>query len=186
VEAARVTWPPPRPEEADVPQRPWDPGQPRARGLVGEYDRLVYVVVDEIVEGWVGLSVSLWPHADPEGRLRFVDPRDPVDVGTSCDALVRFLETGEHHDPEARGVRIGDTFTARVKRGTAAKLLDVLRDRAGHGEARIDDLGEFLERPVDLSDQGRQLAKLASFGAMLSTLPSHLEERWQLKKEEEE
>jgi hypothetical protein len=56
----------------------------------------------------------------------------------------------------------------------AAKLLEVLRDRAGSGEARVPDLGEFLRDPVDLSDKGRLLAKLASFGAMASTVPEGL------------
>lgn len=178
-----MTWPPPRPEEPEVPHRPWDPRHRRAPGLVKEYDRLVYVVIDEIVEKWVGLSVSLWPHADGDGRLRFIDPRGSVEVGTSLAALKKFLETSEHHDPKARKPRVGDTFTARVKKKTAAALLDALRDRAGHGEARIEDLGVLLKSPVDLTEQGRRLAKLASYGAMLSTLPARLEDDWRLTKE---
>jgi hypothetical protein len=142
-----------------------------------EHDRLVYVVVDEMVGGWAGLSASAWPHADPDGRLRFVDPEGAVEVGTSVEALLRFLETGEHFDP-AKEVRIGFTFAARVRRGAAAGLLGKLRDRAGHGEARIDDLGDFLKEPVDLDEEGRLLAKLASFGAMASTVPEDLEQQW--------
>jgi hypothetical protein len=166
-----LTWPPPPPEEPDVPHRPWNPRHRRAPGLVKEYERLVYIVIDEIVEDWVGLSVSLWPHADDNGRLRFADPRGSVEVGTSRTALRRFLETGEHHDPKAPEPRIGDTFTARVQKRSAEELLELLRRRAGHGEARVKNLGTFLERPVELNDEGRLLAKLASFGAVLSTIP---------------
>jgi hypothetical protein len=185
VEAAAVTWPPPHPEEPEIPQRPWDPGHPAAENLAEEYERLVYVVVDEIIEGWVGLSFAPWPHADPDGRLRFIDPGDPVEIGTPFSTLQRFLESSENHDRLAQGVRIGGTFTARVRKGTAAKLLEDLRDRADRGEARINDLGSLLERPLDLTRQGRQLAKLASFGATLSTLPAEVEERWKLEEEEE-
>ena len=180
-----MTWPPPRPEEPQVPHRPWDPGHPAAENLAEEYEHLVYVVVDEIIEGWVGLSLAAWPHADPEGRLRFIDPGDPVEIGTPLSTLRRFLESSEHRHREARDVRIGSTFTARVSKGTAAELLEDLRDRAGRGEARVDDLGSLLERPLDLTKQGRLLAKLASFGAMLSTLPSEVEDRWRLEEEEE-
>lgn len=177
-----MKWPPPRPKDPEIPHRPWDPRHRQAPNLVKEHARLVYVVIDETLEGWVGLSLSQWPHADSEGRLRFVDPRGAVDVGTSHEALQRFLQS---QDPGAAEARIGSAFAVRVKVGTAAKLLDELRDRAGHGEARIDDLGEFFERPVDITNQGRLLAKLASYGALLSTLPSKLEVEWNLQEEEE-
>jgi hypothetical protein len=94
------------------------------------------------------------------------------------------LNRDKRRDPGAE-VRIGDTFAARVKKGTTSKLIDTLRRRAGHGEARIKDLGKLVERPVDLTDEGRLLAKLASYGAMLSTLPAHLEDEWRLTKEDD-
>jgi hypothetical protein len=106
-----------------------------------------------------------------------VDPEGAVEVGTSYEALLRFLKTGELFDP-ATDVQIGFTFAARVKRGTAASLLDKLRDRAGHGEARVSKLGEFLKDPVDLTEKGRLLAKLASFGAIASTVPDSTHRRW--------
>jgi hypothetical protein len=177
-----VSWPPPRPPRPKVPHRPWDPKHPLERALVTEHERLLYIVIDEVVEGWVGLSVALWPHADPEGRLRFVDAEGPVEVGTSYETVRRFLQS-ENAPPQPP--RIGTTFTARVKAGTAAKLLGEMRKRAGHGEVRVDDLGRFLERPVDLTEQGRLLAKLACYAAMLSTLPLPLEQRWDLVDDEE-
>ncbi|MQA99152.1 MAG: hypothetical protein GEU78_02475 [Actinobacteria bacterium] len=180
-----------------MPERPWDPGHRAEPSLSDEHERLVYVVVDEIVEGWVGLSFAPWPHADEQGRLRFVVAGDPVEVGTSRPGLERFLATGStggdassrrrraDGTPGDEGVevRIGMTFAARVKKGRAARLLDDLRQHAEHGEVRVEDLATILTRPVDLTDQGRLLAKLASYGAMLSTLPADVGERWRLEDE---
>jgi hypothetical protein len=61
--------------------------------------------------------------------------------------------------------------------------MDRLRERAGHGEVRIDDLGALLERPVDLTAQGRLIAKLAYYGAVLSTVPTHVAKRWKMSGE---
>jgi hypothetical protein len=174
-----MTWPPPHPEQPFVPHRPWDPGHPQAKELVNEYDRLVYMVIDEIIENWVGLSVSLWPHADDQGRLRFLDPKGAVDLGTTCEDLRRFLESGDHPTGE---VRIGQSFAARVKGGTAAELVERLRAQSEQGQDTTD-LGELLRRPVDLTKQARMLARLASYGALLSTLPAELEGRWNLQEE---
>jgi hypothetical protein len=175
-----MTWPPPRVAEPEVDPRPWDPRHPRARHLVKEHDRLVYVVVDEIVDGWVGLSVSPWPHADDEGRLRFCDPDGAVDVGTSVQALQVFLKP---EDPESIEPRVGHTYAARAKERAAAALLDDLRRRAGHGEARLAHLDEFIVDPVDLTEHGRRLAKLACYGAMLSAVPSKTAKKWKMDEE---
>ena len=179
--------------------RPWDPSHPLQRSLHRESKRLVYVVVDETFEDSVGLSFAPWPHADDAGRLRFPDDGDPIEVSTSRKSLQRFLatETAEgsaagrsrsgDRARESKGdavdVRIGMTFGARVKQGLATRLLERLRHRAAHGQVRIDDLRTFLNRPVDLTDQGRLLAKLASYGAFSSTLPREVGERWRLTDE---
>jgi hypothetical protein len=185
MEATAVTWPPPRPVEPDVPHRPWDPGHPEAPNLANEYEVLLYVVVDELVDDWVGLSVALWPHADPEGRLRFANSQPGAEVGTSRAELRRFLRTqrGVEDNATTRPIRIGTTFAARVRKGTAFSLLDELRRRAGHGEARIKDLDALLQDPVEITAQGRLIAKLACYSAVLSTLPSYCEEQWNLVEE---
>jgi hypothetical protein len=109
-------------------------------------------------------------------------PAARIDVSTTGVALRHFLNP---KDPGAAEPRIGHTFAAQVKKGSAAKLLEVLRDRAESGRDRIDDLGKILKDPVDITQQGRQLAKLASYGAMLSTLPSELAGEWNIEEEEE-
>lgn len=198
-----MTWPPPPPEMPAIEHRPWDPGHPGHPDLHKEATRLVYVVVDETVEGWVGLSFAAWPHADEAGRLRFPDPGGPIDVGTSVESLQKFLATEDGGKRRAgRGdgkrtssgkaarsasapveVRIGMTFGARSKRGDAAALLERLRAGAAKGQARVAELGTILTRPVDLTDQGRLLAKLASYGAFFSTLPNDVGKRWRLTDE---
>jgi hypothetical protein len=204
METIEMTWPPPRPNKEPVGGRPWEP-IPDELTLHEEADRLVYVVIDEVFEDWVGLSFAPWPHADSEGRLRFPEGRDPIEVGTSMEALKKFLATEPQRktkDRPAEGVTtsegkkkkakkdeklpIGLTFAARVKDGRADRLLARLRDQAAHGEVRIDDPGTMLTRPVDLTDKGRLVAKLASYGAVLSTLPSEAEDEWGLTEEIEE
>lgn len=173
-----MTWPPPQSEPPVVQHRPWDPRHPQAKELVNEYDRLVYVVIDEIIEDWVGLSVSLWPHADDHGRLRFLDPMGAVDLGTRYKDLRGFLAFGNRPSEP----RIGQSFAARVKSGTAADVVERLRAQSEHGEDTTD-LGQLLERPVDLTKQARMLARLALYGALLSTLPAELENQWNLQEE---
>jgi hypothetical protein len=179
MEAASMTWPPAHPEQPVVRHRPWDPKHPQAKELVNEYDRLVYFVIDEIVEDWVDLSISLWPHADAYGRLRFLDPKGAVDLGTTRKQLRRFLG---YRNRRSRELRVGQSFASRVKDGTAAELVEKLRRQSEHGQDTTD-LGQLLERPVDLTKQARMLARLASYGALLSTLPAELEDRWNLQEE---
>lgn len=176
-----MTWPPAQPAQPAIPSRPWDPWE-QPNGLVTEHERLVYVVVDEIVEQWAGLSVSRWPDADQHGRLRFLDPQGAVDVGTSRVAVERFLHP---EDPDA-AVRVGHTFAATVRCESAAQLVDALRGQAGHGDAPVDDLGDLFERPVLLTDAGRLLAKLATYGALLSTVPETVASAWKLEEEVQE
>lgn len=179
-----MTWPPPRPPDSEVPHRPWDPTHPDEPNLVRDHERLLYIVVDELVDDWVGLSVALWPHADTEGRLRFADSQPGIQIGSSRAELVRFLRSeSAGEDARTAPPRIGLTFAARVRDGTASSLMDRLRERAGHGEVRIDDLGALLEHPVDLTVQGRLIAKLAYYGAVLSTVPTHVAERWKMSGE---
>jgi hypothetical protein len=176
-----VTWPPPRPAEPEVPHRPWDPTHPDDPNLVHDHDRLLYIVVDELVDAWVGLSVALWPHADTEGRLRFVDSQPGIEIGSSRAQLLRFLRSGPNKDAATTAPpRIGMTFAARVRKGSASSLVDRLRERAGHGEVRIDNLGALLEPPVDLTAQGRLIAKLAYYGAVVSTVPTHVAKHWKM------
>jgi hypothetical protein len=182
-----VSWPPPPPKQDRVSPRPWDPRHPEHPRLVEEYERLFYVVVDELVDDWAGLSVSAWPDADTQGRLRFTRSPGAMEVGVSLKALSRFLAgpdsepAGEEADP-----RVGTTFAALSRRGVAAQVLHELGEDARQGKVRIDRLEDLFERPVDLTPQARLVAELAHYGAVLSTMPPELEDRWRLSDEIEE
>lgn len=164
-----MTWPPPHPVENLGSTQAWDPKHPLDPKLKAESNKLLYIVVDEIIEEWVGLSVSVWPEADSEGRLRFIDPQGPVEISTTKKALqdlLRGAPTTQETPPEEL-VRVGATFGARVKEQDAAILLESLRERANRGDARVDEFVPLVEGPVDLTEKGREAAKLAHFGAML-------------------
>jgi len=164
-----VSWPPPRPTEDTGPTRPWDPEHPLDSKLKEDSEQLLYIVVDEIIEEWIGLSVSVWPVADPEGRLRFLDPEGPVEISTRMKAAQNFLLAAPiaRETSPAERLRVGASFAARVKGQNARSVLESLRERAGLGEARVDELSDLFENPVDLTEKGRLIARLAYYGAIL-------------------
>jgi hypothetical protein len=174
-----VSWPPPRPRRRRVPPRPWDPKHPKDPKLKADAERLLYIVVDEIVGDWVGLSVSPWPDADPAGRLRFRPDLAPLEVGTNRETLRRFLRSGVF--PRRAEVKVGMVFAARVKEGTAERLMNASTRTPDHAPVERRDLAEWLERPCDLSKQARVVARLAYYAAMLSTIPKELEDRWNIE-----
>jgi hypothetical protein len=171
-----VTWPPPRPRRRRVPPRPWDPKHPKDRRLKADAKRLLYIVVDEIVGDWVGLSVSPWPDADSDGRLRFRPNLGPLEVATKRDTLRDFLRSGVF--PRGTKVRVGLVFAARVKERTAERFLRESTKHSGGPATEHQNLATWLERPCDLSKQARVVARLAHYGALLPTLPGELEDRW--------
>jgi hypothetical protein len=174
-----MTWPPPRPKRLRVDPRPWDPGHPSDRGLKDESERLLYIVVDEVVEDWIGLSVSTWPDADSKGRLRFKAETGSVEIGTTRRSLREFLKTATA--PIKSRLRVGFVFAARVRESTAQEFVLKAADVGDESASAFQDLGAWLERPTDLTKQARDVAKLAYYGALLSTLPEGVEERWKTR-----
>jgi hypothetical protein len=174
-----VTWPPPRPRRRRIPPRPWDPKHPKDPRLKADAKRLLYIVVDEIVGDWVGLSVSPWPDVDPRGRLRFRPDLGPLEVATKTDPLRKFLRSGVF--PRGATVRVGLVFAARLREGDAERFLKTSTKHPTSATAEYQDLAEWLERPCDLSKQARVVARLAYYGAMLSTLPKELESLWDIE-----
>jgi hypothetical protein len=76
---------------------------------------------------------------------------------------------------------VGLVFAARVKEGTAEGFLRKSTKHPDGAVAEQQNLAEWLERPCDLSKQARVVARLAYYGAMLSTLPKELESRWDIE-----
>ena len=152
-----MSWLPPEPPSERPVGRTWQP--PSLQGVdVGE---LVYVVVEEILEGGVTVLVSDWPVLDDEGRLHF-GAEPPVEITMDVERLERFL--AEHRLPTDlgdRSLRVGDTFALRPRRS--------LREVSGDG-TRLEP-EEWVTPPVyDITADARDVAKTAFFGAVTPTL----------------
>ncbi len=164
-----MSWLPPVPSPPKEHRRPWL-APSLQRGL--DVTTLTYIVVDEIVAGIVGLSLSQWPEADPQGRLRFAVDDDPthvaVDVETLCEFLnehgLSFVPMERATDPKARPLLIGTTLAARVRR-TSATLWR-------------KPLGRWIPGPIyDITGSAREVAKLAYYGSVA--------DRWDQKRAED-
>jgi len=159
--------------------RPWVP-RTLEQVIAGEElrDEWSYVVVDEIVGGQVGLSISYWPWLDDAGRLRFADSDSDELVGVSLKGLQELLEERRvlmvmTRDEQAlegdagqalseREVRIGDVFA--VPRAEPGEWTSGGRAGEEHlvvpGEARI----------FDITYEAREQAKLAAAAAVAPPL----------------
>jgi hypothetical protein len=163
-----MSWPPPPTPPPSVTPRPWEPNSPLHPSLGGkDTSRLRYIVVDELIGDWAGLSVSRWPDADQEGRLRF-DLTEGEEVGVGVEELRGFLGSspGAGRGGSARAVRVGTVFAAELKEG----------DSASHG-TRLEDR---FENPCDITVEARKVAKLAHYGAVARKLLQEEAQDWEL------
>jgi hypothetical protein len=160
-------WLPPAAAPAgDDRHRSWKP--PSLDGYEVDLERRSYLVVDEIVDGSVGLVLSPWPEVDDRGRLRFGGAA--AMLGAPHSALQSFLH--EHRLPAElarRPLRIGDAFAVRVIRDA---LGDVGEELAA--QRRLEPLLEpssWIEPPVyDVSVDAREAAKTAFYAAVTPVL----------------
>jgi hypothetical protein len=154
-----MTWLPSLPSaETFAGFRPWMP--PSLENLNLDVTLLTYLAVDEIIEERVRLSLSSWPLADRDGRLRFELPRKRNTAIIHRLELCRFLSDCGHEllpeppDSKAqhhRFLRIGDVFAAQIRRGIRTT-------------APVED---WMIKPVyDLTADAREVAKLAYYGAV--------------------
>ena len=163
-----------------APKRPafnrWRPWQPAALERV-DVAGLSYIVVDEIVKPTCVLAVTEWPRIDPKGRVRFRLDARPHLVRVSIAELTRYL--GKHREGvrnRRREVRIGDVYAAVAR-------TDQLPPPESEAEAhklegsKLTPL-DWLEPPVhDITAPGREVAKIALYGAVAPVLKPHEVER---------
>ena len=179
-----MSWLPPPPETRARGVRPW---RPPSIGDI-ETDRLTYVVVDEIVDNSVGLSVSEWPQVDEQGRVRFLDPAPARLVAAAADALSAFLaehrkvagerveglSENQRRELVERPVRIGDAFAVRVDRKALETLEEVSNSDKGPFRLKDEHLANpqsWMEPPVhDISGEAREAAKASFYGAVAPVL----------------
>jgi hypothetical protein len=139
-------------------RRPWRP--PGLDVSDEELATLSYLVVDEIVEDAVDVSVSPWPGVDDRGRLVFAD--EPArSAQASPSALLRYLRRVDFRPgPAPAALRMGDAFAARVRPG-----------RLEAAERAVLAPSAWLVPPVyGIGSAARQKAKEAFFAAVAPTL----------------
>jgi hypothetical protein len=137
-----------------------------------------YVVVDEIVDGRIGLSISRWPWLDTGGRLRFDDADADESVGVSLEGfqgllrsrrtLMVMMDEERPMDRDAaqalseRVVRIGDVFAVpRAERGEWTRESEV-----GEHDLVVPDRARIF----DITYEAREEAKVAAAAAVAPPL----------------
>lgn len=126
---------------------------------------LSYLVVEEILDDVVIVTVSSWPAADRWGRLRF----DLESVDEFAVALAA-LRSQFYQGWLARDPRVGDVFGAEIAHEHLRR----------HGpEGGRHELDELLPGPVyDLSVEARRVAKLAYYAAVTETISAEAAHRY--------
>ncbi|MGH3666240.1 MAG: hypothetical protein ACRDU8_09190, partial [Egibacteraceae bacterium] len=133
-----------------------------------------HVVVEEIVEAVVGLTVSVWPVADTRGRLRFPRLNERREVGLALAVLHDELYRGWL----ARLPRVGDVFATELSDGATRWLVD-------HPDAVWRrPVAELVAGPVyDVTAEARTAAKLAFHAAVGDVVPPPAAQAWGLPTE---
>lgn len=120
--------------------------------------RLSYIVVDEIVDDAIGLTISTWPYADDDGRLRFLRADDRIELGVSRRVLRQM-----YSEERVGAMRVGDVFAAQL----TPQAAQVLGDRSEDDPVWNEPLEGLLDGAVyDLTQAARTVSKLAYYGAM--------------------
>jgi hypothetical protein len=167
--------------------RPWVP-RTLEQVLSGEElsEVWAYVVVDEIVDGRIGLSISPWPWLDSGGRLRFGDADADESVGVSLEGfheLLRLRRTlmvmTDEERPlgrdaaqalSERAVRIGDVFAVpRAERGEWTRESEL-----GEHDLVIPDRARIF----DITYEAREEAKVAAAAAVAPPLDEEQAKRF--------
>jgi hypothetical protein len=124
------SWLPPDPGPGEPTIRDWWRPKPLTdAGAKPPWEKLAYVVVDELHEGVAGLVASPWPVVDDLGRVRFGSEQESVRILLPAADLLEQLarhrtpvpESGVDADTEdelrTRDLAIGDVFAMRFGRG---------------------------------------------------------------------
>jgi hypothetical protein len=164
-----MSWLPPSQVTSPGPLRPWLAPSLSARGV--DVTGLTYIVVEEIVGDVVGLSLSDWPGADPQGRLRFRVREDPIHVAVGMKTLCTFLR---QHRLSVRPVEEGRSSRGRPLAIGTAFAAELRGDDAVEWTPPLD---RWIPGPVyDITADAREVAKLAFYAAVT--------ERWEQKRAE--
>jgi hypothetical protein len=183
------TWLPRERAPADLTEFDW--WQPPAiadwLGPERTWDKLRYIVVDELHEGVAGLVVSPWPRQDERGRLHFGDEDQTERIAAFEEALLALLreertpiaavEVDQQGEDElkTRALSIGDVFAAQVRKR---------RRRGGDGGnggggepfggAPVDPGSWIRGEILDITVEGREVAKAQAAAAAAGVMNEDL------------
>jgi hypothetical protein len=145
--------------------------QPEGLDLPGAtLQTLSYVVVDEVVENAVRLSVSAWPSVDEAGRLRFEGDERPRSVPADLKQLRTFVKAKRAGGGRSSQLRMGTVLAVRVDKSVLPEpeSNEEMREHA-FLKPRLPD--EWMEPPVyDITGAARDKAKEAFYAAVAPTV----------------
>ena len=145
--------------------------QPEGLDLPGAtLQTLSYVVVDELVENAVRLSVSAWPSVDEAGRLRFEGGERPRSVPADLKQLRKFVKAKRAGGGRSSQIRMGTVLAVRVDKSVLPEpeSNEEMREHASLKPRRPD---EWMEPPVyDITGAARDKAKEAFYAAVAPTV----------------
>lgn len=145
--------------------------QPEGLDLPGAtLQTLSYVVVDEVVENAVRLSVSAWPSVDEAGRLRFEGDERPRSVPADLKQLRTFVKANRAGGGRSSQLRMGTVLAVRVEKSVLPEpeSNEEMREHA-FLKPRLPD--EWMEPPVyDITGAARDKAKEAFYAAVAPTV----------------
>lgn len=133
----------------------------------------LYVVVEELIDGVVGLLVSEWPGSDRDGGLHFHFDAIEVEIGVDRDELEERLSRRKVPQPivvaadgvaaeaelKQRPVAVGDTFAVRPSQTPdSPEQIGELVDELG--------IGAWIESAIDITADAREEAKSAMYKAL--------------------
>lgn len=149
----------------------WRPPSLREREDLGEF---AYVVVEEEIDGTMGLVVAEWP-AGGLGAPRF-HGEDEFELAVDREALQR--AASERNVPEAaelpdevarelrdRRIEVGDVFAIRL-----------LEDPSAEDPERVRSC-EWVGEAIDVTAEAREAAKAKMYEALAAPLEEDLAER---------
>lgn len=174
-------------EGAGLPWRP--PSAPESLAALSddELSRRLYVVVEERIDGTIGLLVSPWPRARQDGRLRF-DPEDEeIEVAVGLEELQARLADRDASGPASsaetagalarRPVEVGDAFAVQTSEPPPAPgELEALNG----GPASL----EWMVAVADVTADAREAAKVATYEALTPPLKENVIDELRAKRGE--
>jgi hypothetical protein len=139
----------------------------------GDWDKVRYIVVDELHEGVAGLVVSPWPRLDKHGRLVFGEEDESRRVAAPSQVLLAVLRetrlpvVGDEVDESTKGLlrertlAIGDVFAAHIEEPPGEP------GGGGPGGEPPEDPADWLKEPVlDITADALEAARTQMSAAL--------------------